>query len=203
MGARVFGWPLVFAAGFASAAVGSGAFVAGGGDKAGLHLYLRVTARCAVTLFALAFAARPSVQVTRGAAWAKALLANRRYLGVSFGAAMAVHGIGVLLLAARVGPGRLARELMVGGAAYLLIGAMVVTSTDRSAAWLGRRGWKVLHTAGMWIFGAFFLLTYTVGAAKGRLTVLPWTILIVSAWSLRLAAMLGMGRQSLPIGRER
>jgi DMSO/TMAO reductase YedYZ heme-binding membrane subunit len=43
---------------------------------------------------------------------------------------------------------------------YVFIFAMAATSFDASAAWLGRRAWKILHSVGAWYLWLVFLLSY-------------------------------------------
>jgi DMSO/TMAO reductase YedYZ heme-binding membrane subunit len=64
---------------------------------------------------------------------------------------------------------------------------MAVTSCDRTAAWLGPRAWKVLHTVGgLVIWVAFFKATF-VRTANGSAYWFPVAILI-AAMALRVAS---------------
>src|SRR6476659_4668780 len=67
---------------------------AGSADLAA-HLVIRWTARTSFVLFALAYAARPAVQLWPGAA-TKRLLAERRWLGLGFAVSHAFHLAGII-----------------------------------------------------------------------------------------------------------
>jgi hypothetical protein len=82
--------------------------------------------------------------------------------------------------------------LIIGGIAYAFILAMAATSFDRSAAWLGPRRWKILHTVGsyyIWATFAIVLVTialevphYWVGVA---LLVLALLLRLLARWTQR------------------
>lgn len=163
------GWPIV---GWATLVVGA---IAGiiltvvGTDEAGLRMGIRATARTSVVLFSLAFAASalhrrwPMPATT----W---LLRNRRQLGVSFAVSHGIHLLLIVALAGFTWAGLLANTptvtLIFGGAAYVFIALMTLTSFDATAAWLGPRAWKRLHTVGgyfVWVIFAqnFFRMAFT------------------------------------------
>jgi sulfoxide reductase heme-binding subunit YedZ len=64
---------------------------------------------------------------------------------------------------------------------------MAATSFDRTAAWLGRRPWRILHTAGMYYIWSNFMFAYG-GRAFFSLAYAPLAALLVSAIALRLIA---------------
>ena len=105
-----------------------------------------------MTLFLLAFTASALWQFWPNA-WTRWQRQNRRYLGVSFAVSHAIHLAAILMLG-QVAPAELAREadivtVIFGGLAYLFIAAMTLTSFDRTAAAIGPRAWKILHTVGL------------------------------------------------------
>jgi hypothetical protein len=85
-------------------------------------------------------------------------------------------------------------NVILGGAAYLFIAAMVATSFDSTAAWLGPRKWRALHLVGSW----YIWLSFAVGVGK-RVPLGPiyWTMfaLVVLAAVLRVVAMLRHDRR--------
>ncbi|MGX5733928.1 hypothetical protein [Bosea thiooxidans] len=126
---------------------------------AGLRLDIRWTARLSLLLFLAAFTASALAQLIP-ARWTAWLLANRRYLGLSFVLSHFVH-LGAILLFASTDPA-LFHELtntatiVSGSAAYLFIAALALTSSDRIAKRMGRRAWSILHRAGtLYIFVSF------------------------------------------------
>ena len=76
----------------------------------------------------------------------------------------------------------------LGTLGYILLFAMTVTSFKRPAAWLGKRGWKILHTTGMHFFWLGLLFEYSFKLPKSMLIYSPFVILLVLAIMLRLAA---------------
>ena len=187
----VGGWPLV---GWCAAAIGlmvASLLAAAGTDHAGLRLVIRATARTSVVLFALAFAAsglrrRWPTPATR---W---LLANRRYVGVSFAVSHLAHLLGILALTGWSLRGFFVEAGLVagvlGGLGYVVIAAMVATSFDVTAAWLGPRRWSRLHTAGVWYLWTIFFVSFAPRAHEAPLLYGIFTALLVAALLVRVTA---------------
>jgi len=161
----------------------------------GVHSDLRLTARTSFILFLAAFSAS-SIRKLWPSAWSRWQLANRRYLGLSFAVSHSLHLIGIASFAL-VQPQRFREDndvstLVIGGIAYAFIFAMAATSFDRSAAWLGPRRWKLLHTVGSYYIWATFTIVlvtfaldvprYWVGVA---LLVLVLLLRLIARWTQR------------------
>ncbi len=155
------GWSIVGWAALAVAAMIAIIVSLAGSDPDGIRMVIRATARSSALLFTSAFVASALRRAWPGpvSQW---LLANRRYLGVSFAVSHLAHFLAILALAgwsfmrmaANAGP----VVGLLGGIAYLFVIAMTATSFDRTAAWLGPRRWRALHTAGVyWLWGVFFV----------------------------------------------
>jgi len=89
------------------------------------------------------------------------LLRNRRYVGLSFAVAHAVHALAVLGLATLLGD---AFEydpvsLGFGGLAYVFVAALAATSSDRAVAALGPARWRRLHRIGVHYVWFVFAVT--------------------------------------------
>jgi methionine sulfoxide reductase heme-binding subunit len=155
-----------------------------GPDQQAMHLILRATARASLVLFLAVFVASPlrAVWPSRATRW---LVENRRYLGVSFATSHTTHFAAIIGLT-RVAPERpdLA-VLLVGGLGYVFIVAMAATSFDTTAAWVGPRRWKMLHTCGVYYIWSVFTLTLLGGAMRDPLSVVS-VALLASALLLRL-----------------
>ena len=92
-----------------------------------------------------------------------ALLANRRYIGVSYAASHAVHAGALVALAGASTEfvGSLdATTLVGGGLAYVFTLGMAATSSDAAVRALGRKNWSRLHVAGGWYIWIIFALTF-------------------------------------------
>jgi hypothetical protein len=160
----VNGWSLVgWAALGLAAMVGTILAVEGTGEE-GLRAVIRATARTSVTLFALAFAAS-SLHRAWPTAASRWILRNRRYLGVSFATSHFAHLLAIFALCGWSPAGVLVEGGLVGvtlgGVGYLFLAAMTITSFDRTAAWLGPRRWKRLHTVGAYYLWTIFFVSFT------------------------------------------
>jgi hypothetical protein len=174
-----------------------------GSGEPGLRMLVRATARTSLVLFAGAFTASSLRRLwpTGATGW---LLRQRRYLGLSFAVSHALHalaigGLGLVLGDAfEVG----AVTAIFGGGAYLMIVLMAATSFDRSAAWLGRRRWRLLHVVGVYWIWIIFANSYTSRAvmaiARGSesLAYVPVTILVWAMLGVRVAAALRARRRA-------
>jgi sulfoxide reductase heme-binding subunit YedZ len=182
------GWPIVGWAAIAVAAmIGVIVAVAGAGED-GIRMVIRATARSSVVLFTAAFAAS-----SLSRAWpsepTRWMLANRRYLGVSFAVSHLAHFLALLALAGWSFRGMAAAAGPVvgvlGGIAYVFLAAMVATSFDRTAAWLGPRRWSTLHTVGMYWFWGVFFVSFAPRSVRSPLY-LPFALALLAALALRL-----------------
>jgi methionine sulfoxide reductase heme-binding subunit len=146
-------WPiwLGLAVGFVAIAIG---LLTGGAGQEGWQLAARYTARASFPLFIATFSASAVVRLYP-ADWAKALLRNRRDWGLGFAAAFALHLVALSVNNALQDNFPPAGPTDPGFIAYTLLLAMALTSTDAARRHLGR-WWKVLHTAGMWLFWMIF-----------------------------------------------
>jgi len=152
-----------------------------GSKQQGMHLILRATA---LVLFLAVFVASPlrAAWPSRATRW---LVENRRYLGVSFATSHTIHFAAIIGLT-RVSPARPDLVvLLLGGLGYAFILAMAATSFDTTAAWLGPRRWKMLHTCGVYYIWSVFTLTSLGGVRHDPLSVVS-VALLASALLLRL-----------------
>ncbi len=84
--------------------------------------------------------------------------------------------------------------MLGGGLAYVFLAAMTATSFDRTAAWLGPRAWKALHTAGVYYLWLIFFVTYLPRLGQSVIYVLI-VGLLVAAMALRVSRRLRGGRR--------
>jgi DMSO/TMAO reductase YedYZ heme-binding membrane subunit len=143
-----------------------------------------------VAIFLLAFSASSLHRLWRSpaSAW---LLRNRRQIGVSFAVSHALHAA-FLVWFALGWPDSFrdtvaASTLAFGSLGYVFVAAMTATSFDRSAAWLGRRRWKLLHGTGAWVLWGIFFATF-VPAALRLPSRIPFALALLAALGLRIAA---------------
>lgn len=180
------GWPLVGWSTLLLVSMSVAILVVDGIGEAGLRTLIRATARTSFVLFTAAFIAS-ALQATWPAPLSRWLLVNRRYLGVSFAVSHGIHLLAIIVLL------RVAADLQIsgatligGGLAYGFIATMTATSFDRSAAWLGARAWRRLHTAGMYYIWFIFFISYAPRAIAS-VVYLPFAVVQLGALGLRLA----------------
>ncbi len=159
------------------------------GDPA--HLVVRWTARTSFTLFALAYAARPAVQLWPCRA-TKRLLAERKWLGLGFAVSHTFHLAGIVALAAP-DPAAFLRaqgpSVAIALVMYVLLVAMAITSIDRVKRAMSRRAWKRLHATGMHLAWLIFVATYAGAIGRSPLFALPVVVAVAIA-AMRCVAWL-------------
>jgi methionine sulfoxide reductase heme-binding subunit len=154
----------------------------------GLEHIILHSVRCALPLFVVAFTASSLVTLwpSRITRW---LLANRRFIGLTFAFGMAWHlsfvAYSIILFGNQLNARATAADLV--GLAFLLL--LTLTSFRFGARWLSRANWRRLHKTG--VYAIWFLATYIyLGNVRGGGDLLHYTGLTVLlvAWLLRVAA---------------
>ena len=168
-----------------------------------LRSAIRVTARTSFALFLLTFLAS-SLATLVPTGRTKALLRERRFLGLSFAFSHLVHGI-LILIYANMFPetfwnGRTAAANIPGSVGYLFILLLAVTSFPVMVRLLGFSAWKLLHSTGSWVIAALFCYSF-----YKRIPLHPWYLIafsiMVSAIVLKLTAKVAVrARKSAKIG---
>jgi DMSO/TMAO reductase YedYZ heme-binding membrane subunit len=122
---------------------------------------------------------------------------RRRALGLSFATAHTIH-LGALttysILASSV-PDPV--TIVFGGGAFVVMFAMVATSTDAAVRRLGRN-WLRLHKVGIYWLWFVFTFSYAGRVAEGRLFFVPLLALAVGGLGLRIASWRARARRSRP-----
>jgi methionine sulfoxide reductase heme-binding subunit len=163
-----------------------------GTDEAGKSALIRATARTSLVLFLAAFAASSVRVFVKNAATAW-LLKNRRYLGLSFVVSHAIHLAAIADVAVRwphpfMEQSAQPLTLIGGGAGYVGLVLMALTSWDGAVRRLGAKRWRVLHLVGSWLLWIIFAQSYA-----GRAVAAPWPyalvmVAVVGVAVLRFAA---------------
>ena len=181
------GWPIVGWCSLGVLVIAAVVLATDGTGETGWRAVVRASALTSLLLFSAAFTASAAHTMwhTQSTRW---MLANRRYLGVSFAASHVVHLIAIMVLVRTVPDFRAnPTTLVFGGLGYVVLAAMTATSFDRSAAWLGPRAWKRLHTTGVYYLWFIFLASYAPRLSGSPIYALQ-TTLLVAALLLRLVA---------------
>lgn len=150
---------------------------------------IRVTARCSVVLFLLAFTASSlrALWPTRLTTWQ---LQNRRYLGISFAVSHFTH-LAALFVLGKFFPHPFVDELNAvtlagGGLAYAFLTLMTITSFSSPRRAIGERAWKTLHTVGSYYIWLIFLNSY-LSRALADVGYAPYAIALLLALAARIA----------------
>jgi sulfoxide reductase heme-binding subunit YedZ len=194
---RIGGWPFVGWCALALIGLFAAVLAWDGTGEAGVRAVVRHSAQTSLILFSAAFMAS-SLALLSPSKVTRWMLVNRRYLGVSFAVSHLLHLMALIALA-RVSAAFVASlnaaAIVGGGIAYVFIAAMVATSFDRTAARLGPRAWRRLHTVGMYYIWVIFLQSYLPRAAAAP-AYLPAAGILLLAIGVRLAARMRVRRHA-------
>jgi len=183
-------WRLVAAVTLALLACAAGLWVVSDDAVGAVRAFVRLTARSSMLLFCLAFTASALHRRWPGA-WSAWQRENRRYLGLSFAASHALHGLALIAFAhldpQQFAPNATPAMFLLGGLGYAVIVAMAATSFERSAAWLGPIAWRRLHTWGSWLLWLQFVIAFgkRVPAMPGYTV---FVALLLAALAVRVTA---------------
>ncbi|PSB04333.1 hypothetical protein [Merismopedia glauca] len=193
------GWKIVGLLGLAIALMVAIIIAVQGWDEAGIRVAIRATARTSCLLFLLAFIASAlrKFWVNKYSLW---LVRNRRYLGLSFAFSHAVHAVTIISLLI-ITSGREFNYVAYnfgGHLGYIFIIAMTATSFNQTCAWLGERGWHILHGVGMYYLWLAFMVTFSDSLAISPIYVIFVSLLSV-AMGLRLLALTKPRQSNRPL----
>jgi DMSO/TMAO reductase YedYZ heme-binding membrane subunit len=126
---------------------------------------LRILTKVSFLVFMLAFVARPLHDLfgNKTTAW---LFANRRYIGLSFAAWHLIHwpilgGI-MYILGAKTWWEWFGDFAIPAGSVLIVISILAATSNNLSQRLLGKTGWRVLHTVGVYVIWGWFFKVYVL-----------------------------------------
>lgn len=166
-------------------------YFAFGGGPAAAHAIVRWTARTSLVLFALAYVARPLVQL-RPTRTARDVLAYRKWIGLGFATSHGYHLAGIVAIA-WPDPGAFIRAqepaIVIAVVTFIFLGAMAVTSHERIKKAMPPKTWKRLHRTGMHLAWVSFTGTYVPAVAASPFYAIPAAVLLGIA-GVRLAAYL-------------
>ena len=181
---RLQGWNIVGWTTLSISIIFLGILIVHGINEQSMRIAIRTTARTSCLLFLCAFVASSlryfwSTKITR---W---LRVNRRYLGVAMAASHGFHAVAIVGLAVLTADSSLSNN-HGGNLGYFFIIAMTATSFPSTAALLGHRNWKILHTVGMYYLWLAFIYTFSYGLQESLSIYLPFVSLLAIAFLLRL-----------------
>ena len=149
-------------------------------------LAARYTARLAFPIFILVFIASSWHRLSPSRI-SRAIVRRRRALGLAFATAHTIHLGALVANNAVAGQIPDAVALIGGGGAYLVMFAMVVTSTDAAVRRLGRN-WLRLHKLGVYWIWFVFTFSYLGRVLGGKREFAPLLGIALAAIALRIAA---------------
>ncbi|WP_158005753.1 ferric reductase-like transmembrane domain-containing protein [Tardiphaga robiniae] len=164
----------------------------------GIRMVIRFTARSSLLFFCLAFAASALTLLwpTSGTRW---LRRNRRTLGLTFAASHAIHAVAIICFAVMTPTDYAAAttpaSYIFGGIGYAFIIAMAATSFNRSAAAIGPRAWRILHTTGIYYLWFQFMVSF--GMRIPQMPNYVWFVMpLLTVMALRITAAIVQRRRS-------
>lgn len=162
LSSKLSGWRLFWALG-ACILLMSGLLLAVGPDPVeATRTVIRATARTSFVLFLAAFVASSLATLVPNA-FTRALVRERRYLGLSFAFSHLVHMaaiVGYGVLDPQFWPSRGALTNTPGTIGYVFIALLAVTSFHAVSRYMSAAAWKRLHTVGIWVIAAIFGLSF-------------------------------------------
>jgi sulfoxide reductase heme-binding subunit YedZ len=199
VGSRVAGWPLVGWCALVLVMLMATILAMDGTGEPGLRAAVRTSAQTSFVLFISAFSAS-SLYATWPSPLTRWMLRNRRYVGVSFAVSHFIHLIAIIALAYRLGDAFELNPvtLVGGGLAYVFIAAMTATSFDRTAAWIGPRAWRRLHTTGAYYIWFIFFTSYAPRALQSLLYA-PFAFVLLGMIALRAVVRLRRRRRTTAV----
>lgn len=151
-------------------------------DADGARRLIRLTARLSLVLFLLAFIASAWWRRWPGT-WSATLMGHRRQVGLLFATSHACHAVGIACLAHWADPAlwtQLTPQVSrwIGGAGYVAIVLMSMTSFDAAVRWLGRPRWRALHLTCAHVIWLVFVLSCLKRVGAAPVYALPLALLI-------------------------
>lgn len=164
---------------------------AGTDAEQGWQLATRWTARAAFPFLIIAFTASAMVRLWPSSL-TKAILRDRRWWGLGFAAVHSSHLCGIVNYFNAMGEPIPPLALYGGGAGYVLMYAMALTSFNAAQRALGI-WWRRLHSLGIHYLWAVMTVAYAGKAVGGiePLVSIPFTIIALGAMALRIKARRG------------
>jgi DMSO/TMAO reductase YedYZ heme-binding membrane subunit len=162
----------------------------------GLRSAIRATARSSFVLFLIAFTAS-AFAVLVPSPLSKALVRERRFIGLAFAFSHLMHAVVVYVYALVDTEFRQSATVannIPGTIGYVFILLLALTSFKSSARLLGPKAWKKLHVTGMWVIAAVFIYAYFTDISKSAWYVLPFG-LICGAVAVRLVGKLAIANK--------
>lgn len=177
------GWKILGATAIVSTVMLGGIGLLHGWSEESVRLGIRATARVSCLLFLMAFVAAPlhRLWATHGSRW---LVQNRRFLGLSMAVSHGFHAVTLVALH-QITNGQHPQINPLAVLGYVFLIAMAVTSFQLTAKAIGRRAWRVLHTAGMHYFWLAFMMEFAFRAMTNWIY-FTFTILVLLTMVIRL-----------------
>lgn len=160
----------------------TGAMLLSQPDLEGARRLVRVTARVSLLLFLLAFTASACWRRWPGG-WSAWLMRHRRQVGLLFATSHACHAVGIACVAAWATPELWAQlsppvSRWIGGAGYVAIVLMALTSSDGAVRWLGGARWQALHRTCAHVIWLVFVLSCLKRVGAMPIYALPLALLM-------------------------
>jgi DMSO/TMAO reductase YedYZ heme-binding membrane subunit len=146
----------------------------------GMRTVVRATAYTSFATFLAAFVASSLATLVPNA-FTRAMVRERRYVGLSFAFSHLVHFAAIVAygeLNPQLWPSRSALTNTPGTIGYVFIVLLAATSFKAFSRHMTAAAWKRLHTTGMWVIAAIFALSFFKRIpTMGALYAVPFSVL--------------------------
>ncbi|CAJ96186.1 Ferric oxidoreductase domain-containing protein [Cupriavidus necator] len=157
---------------------------------------VRATARVSFVLFLVVFTASSLAKLV-SSALTRALVRERRYLGLSFAFAHFLHALAILVYSSTAPEafwlGRSPASNVPGTIGYVAILLLTITSFETPMRLVGPDNWKRLHLTGVWVIAIIFAGSFLTRFPQHAGYAVPGMIML-AAMLLRVAVQFGNAR---------
>ncbi|RDK07528.1 ferric reductase-like transmembrane domain-containing protein [Cupriavidus lacunae] len=189
-------WRLFFVLSALVTLVAAGTYALAPDPLQSLQDTVRVTARASFVLFLAVFTASSLAKLV-SSALTRALVRERRYVGLSFAFAHFLHALAIIAYSNTVPEafwlGRSPASNVPGLIGYVAILLLTITSFDTPMRLVGPVNWKRLHRTGVWVIAVIFAGSFLTRIPQHAGYAVPGVIML-AAMLLRVAVYFGKAR---------
>ncbi len=166
-------------------------------EKETISILIRSTAKLSFILFMFTFVASSLHRYIKNT-FTRWLLANRRYIGVSFAISHYIHLAMLILMTLHINfnvfEDRGLFKTAFGATAYVFITLMTLTSFDKTRNLFGTNNWKRIHTIGGYLLWVIFAKSYILEMTSPLRVI--FALIAITVLLLRISILLRLDRSS-------
>ncbi|AOW19475.1 ferric reductase-like transmembrane domain-containing protein [Urechidicola croceus] len=162
-------------------------FLINGFNQETNDVLIRTSARTSFIVFCTAFSVSVLYKLKK-TNFTRSLLANRKYLGISFALIHIYHLLLILIKDIFFDPVfqlRTTKSLIPGIIAYAFVAILLLTSFNVFSKKISKKLWMGTHTIGSYFILIIFTIAYSKRILNNELFFIPLLIIAISVWLLR------------------